>query len=176
MPCDNYSNVAVNVEYVNATDDIEYLMHENECNAFVITGDFNTCYVQINAQTKPLLEFEDRNDLLNAWQNSNAVRDYTYVSHSLNYRSCIDHFLVSQNVFDLIMKRTVNYNRIHPSSHSLAELKLHCNTSCIKVQKVMPTTAEKCLWYKAKMDDITMYQDILDERLGDIIISKDDDD
>ncbi len=49
MPCDNYSNVTVNDDYVNVIDDIEYLIHENECNALIICGDFNTCYVRDNA-------------------------------------------------------------------------------------------------------------------------------
>ena len=94
MICDKYSNVTMNDEYVNDIDDIEYLMHENECNALIITCDFNTCYVRNNAQTRTLLEFEDRNDLLNAWQNSNAVRDYTYINHSLSHRSCIKDNIV----------------------------------------------------------------------------------
>ncbi|KAK2145685.1 hypothetical protein LSH36_663g01002 [Paralvinella palmiformis] len=41
--------------------------------------------------------------------------------------------------------------------------------SYVKVQKMTPTIGEKYLWYKAKKDNITMYQDILDERLGDVI-------
>jgi exonuclease III len=52
MPCDNYSNVTMNDDYVNVIDDIEYLIHENECNALIICGDFNTCYVRDNAQTR----------------------------------------------------------------------------------------------------------------------------
>ena len=61
MPCDKYSNVTVNDEYVNVID-IEYLIHENECNAFIICCGLNICYVRNNAETRTLLEFEDRND------------------------------------------------------------------------------------------------------------------
>ena len=67
------------------------------------------------------------------------------------------------------MKHIVNYDSTNPSSHSLVELKPRCNTSYVKVQKMTPTIGEKYLWYKAKKDNITMYQDILDKRLGDVI-------
>ena len=127
-----YSNVTMNDECAIDIDDIEYLMHGNECNAFIISGDFNTCYLRNNAQTRALLEFEDRNDLLNArHNNNNTVRDYTYINHSLSHISCIDHFLVSQNVFHMITKNTINYDSINPSSQGLMELKLRCNTSYI---------------------------------------------
>ena len=48
MLCDKYSNVTMNDEYVNVINDIEYLMHENEFNAFIICSDFNTSMTSWN--------------------------------------------------------------------------------------------------------------------------------
>ena len=170
MPCDNYSEVTVNEEYAKVIDDIEILLHENECNAHIICGDFNTSYERDNAQTRCMVEFEERNNLCNAWWNTNSVRDYTYINHSLNHRSCIDHFIVSKNIYDLILKHFVHYDSTNPSNHSLIELEFLCETNYVHTNNTRPAANKKCMWTKANAGDLGMYKNELDDHLGNITI------
>ena len=54
MPCDNYSTYDVDNTYSECIDFIETLYHCNDCNYFIATGNFNTCFSRDNAHTKCL--------------------------------------------------------------------------------------------------------------------------
>ena len=72
------------------------------CNAFMICGDFNTSFSRDNAQTTHLSYFMHRNNLTCTWGHINSRPDFTYNNFALNHKSCIDHFIVSRNVYDNI--------------------------------------------------------------------------
>ena len=46
MPCDNYSTYDVDNTYSECIDFIETLYQSNDCNYFIATGDFNTCFFE----------------------------------------------------------------------------------------------------------------------------------
>ena len=48
MPCDNYSTYDVDNTYSECIDFIETLYQSNDCNYFIATGDFNTCFSRDN--------------------------------------------------------------------------------------------------------------------------------
>ena len=63
MPCDNYSTYDVDNTYSECIDFIETLYQSNDCNYFIATGEFNTCFSRDNAHTKCLNNFVNRNNL-----------------------------------------------------------------------------------------------------------------
>ena len=73
----------------------------------LICGDLNTDLSRSNLQTRTLLEFVQRNDLHAAWHSPNAAPDDTYVNVHLNNSSRIDHFVVTERVFDAIVSHHV---------------------------------------------------------------------
>ena len=65
----------------------------------MIYGDFNTSFSRDNAQTTHLSDFIHRNNLTCTWGHCNSGPDFTYNKFALNHKSCIDHFIVSRNVY-----------------------------------------------------------------------------
>ena len=49
---------------------------------------------------------------------SYSVADFTYTNFSLNHMSCIDHFIVTENVFDSIVSNNVIVDPTNPSNHN----------------------------------------------------------
>ena len=56
LPCDNFSSVHVTEEYMATMDAIECAMEENNCNACIMCGDFNSSFKQDNDQSRYLCQ------------------------------------------------------------------------------------------------------------------------
>ena len=63
-------------------------------------------------------EFLDRNELCITWNHPLANKSNTYVNHNLNHESCIDHIVVSSNVFNNICSNDVTGTIEHGGCHS----------------------------------------------------------
>lgn len=174
MPCDNYSMTNVNTEFEEVISIIECTMHTHDCDAYILCGDFNTCFIRANAQGKCLNEFNERNNLLNAWESPIAHRGYTYTNYSLNHNSCIDYFFVTENVFDKLKECVVHYDPLNPSNHNVISLDYRCDSRNNVIRDRCCKLAEpRNAWYKATEDDIKIYQSKLDDLLDKICIPKD---
>ena len=75
-----------------------------------------------NAQTNCLDDFIERNNLLVNWNYANGSSENTYCNFALHHFSCIDHFIMSKNVFDSISKHNVLSDVQNPSSHIILSL------------------------------------------------------
>ena len=64
-----------------------------------------------------LNEYLDRNELCVTWNHPLANKLNTYVNHNLNHESCIDHIVVSSNVFNNIFSNDVPETPVNPSAH-----------------------------------------------------------
>ena len=51
LPCDNYSNVYINQEYLECVAYIESMNNNSNCNVCICCGDYNTSFERVNAQT-----------------------------------------------------------------------------------------------------------------------------
>ena len=63
MPCDTYSDVHVNDDFSEVIEVIDCTMHDYECDAYIICGDFNTSFERANTQSRFLLDFISRNNV-----------------------------------------------------------------------------------------------------------------
>ena len=63
MPCDNFSNT-VNQEYVDVVNTVDLIMNSQDCNGFIVCGDFNTSFSCSNAQSTCLSHVMNRNRLI----------------------------------------------------------------------------------------------------------------
>jgi len=173
MPCDNYSMTNVNTEFEEVISIIECTMHTHDCDAYILCGDFNTCFIRANAQSKCLNEFNERNNLLNAWESPISHRGYTYTNYSLNHNSCIDYFFVTENVFDQLKECVVHYDPTNPSNHNVISLDYRCDSRNNVIRdRSCKSAAPRNAWYKATDDDIKMYQSRLDDLLDIFVFRK----
>ena len=172
LPCDNYCNIVSN-EYLECIEHIESLYNTIDCNSFICCGDYNSCFERLNAQTECLNNFITRNNLEVSWNNSVSKKEFTYTNLSLNHFSCIDHILITRNLFDCIVDNYVVNEPCNPSNHNIVYL-------CISItgfNQVIETNSNRpfkpnCIWSKATISDIEQYQLALDRRLNQIEFNK----
>ncbi len=174
MPCDNMSNTHTSTQYADAIDDIEGALNKCECDAVIITGDLNTSFQRDNAQTRCLNAIIARNNIKVCWDSPKITHDYTYVNHSLGHKSCIDHFLLSCNLFDALVSGGVHYDPTNPSSHNIVNIEFQCATEYIVTRNEgQDVLGQRCVWHKASNTDIEWYKSYLDIMLGSVSIPHD---
>ena len=171
MPCDNYSKSLASPEYNDVINAIESTMHEHNCYAYVLCGDFNTSFSRDNAHCKCLRELMNRNHLCLAWDNPSSTCGNTYTNLSLNHFSCIDHFLLSTNLYELLCNSQIHYDATNPSNHNVISMKCKIETLRVdQINKCKGSSLNRCAWNKATDNDKCEYIIILDTMLGDICV------
>ncbi len=148
-------------------------MSTNECNSFILCGDCNTSFDRNNAHTSYLDDFISRNQFRLTWNNPLAIQDFTYVNNALNHRSCIDHFIVSSNIYSSLTSSKVHYDVSNLSSHNVVSLICACGVSNITIRDNKNKLDERCAWFKADHEHINQYKCGLDVALGNIILPND---
>lgn len=170
MPCDTRC-LTVNNEYSNCINFIEQLLNGPNCNCFIGAGDYNTSFSRHTGQTYCLNDFMSRNELSVSWDHPSAIKGDTYCNLALNHFSCIDHFIVSQNVFDCILSHHVICQVENPSTHNIVSLSLDI---CIHHSTLLPKPKMlhniPCNWSKASPEDINRYTQILNNKLNVIAV------
>ena len=81
--CDNYSNTTVTQGFIDCVEYIENLYNLSDCSSYICCGDFNTSSDRNNAHSNYLSDLIERNNLCTSWDHVSALKDYTYVNHSL---------------------------------------------------------------------------------------------
>ena len=84
----------------------------------------------------------------------------------MNHFSCIDHIIITHNIYDCILDKYVLSAACNPSSHNIVSLSnALTNFSHVFESKCNPARTPNCIWSKASIDDIKQYQLVLDNKL-----------
>ena len=93
----------------------------------------------------------------------------------MGQKSCIDHVLVDNCIFDRIIDNYVIYDGVNPSNHNVLYLSiknfrdmLYAKSDCID-----RSTKHVCSWEKASFDDIMSYKANIDSKLESFIYDYD---
>ena len=135
MPCDNGRMHKCNDTFTEVLELIETYMNEMNYDAFILGGDWNTSMDRESAQTFEPKQFIERNRLNLTWNHSKAKVENTYFNLALDHYSCIDHFVVSNNVFDSIICHYVVHNAFNLSSHVPLQIEVHMQTEKVKISE-----------------------------------------
>ena len=103
------------------------------------------------------------------WHPRCAV-DYTYESLSNSSRSCLDHFIVSDSLYDSITKCHVLHDGDNLSDHSVVYLVVAVDVTHSIVETEF---VNKTLWWKATNEHLQTYMSNLDNLLSQINIPVD---
>ena len=105
-----------------------------------------------------------------SWGNDNAMKDFTCTNYSLGHKSCIDHIIMSECIFDGIIRNNVIYDGDNPSNHNLLFLavKSLSNMAYIRSINSKPTNRVLCSWNKATATDIELHKHCIDTKLDSI--------
>ena len=100
-------------------------------------------------------------------RNNLAVTDLTSVNTDFSNFSCIDHSIVSKNMFDCIIKNFVVHDICNPSYNNLLLLTLSitCFDYIINARNTCTRDSKRtCNWKKASHENIAEYKSRLDEK------------
>ena len=117
-------------------------------------------FTKKNAQTEYSYAFTAHNDLELCWNHPVSKRDYTYVNHGLQHRSCIDHFVMSRKVFQHITACYVYESPVNPSDHNDIFLRLQWNFNFTQCSDRHHATGN-IAWHRVAAEHIEQYKDVL---------------
>ena len=172
MPCDDQSRTP-NPEYVNTLCEIESLITGHTGDVFA-GGDWNTDLSRQNAQTTCFKEFILRTGLKLCWDHPLADKQPTYVSQMNGASSCIDHFLLSSNLFNGIVECKVDDGPLNPSDHHEVEISFDYHP--ISAKAVEPNNNNmggKIAWHRVDHEDILEYKDVMDTMINELELNDD---
>ena len=156
MPCDTYSINTVNPSFSDTLSDIEMLLSDHDGDV-CLEGDWNTDTSRNTAQTVCFNNFIETHSLKLSWNHISAKASATYVSDINDSSSLIDHFLVSNNVFDKITECFVNTCPLNPSDHRDIWMLADYSPDTCRVNVGHSVKSEHIAWYKVSHDDIARY-------------------
>ena len=174
MPCDSRSPDNQLTEFTNILCEIDAIISMNNCPEFVILGgDLNTDLSRVNSShTKTLIDFCSTNDLKFCVSTSLSSVTFTYENESSGVRSLIDHFVVSDNLFDEITHYSALDHGHNPSDHCPVLLQLSTSAPHLSLP-TSPTNNVTVPWATASMEQIELYKSCLDANLAAVEIPSD---
>ena len=102
MPCDTLYVHNNQLQYNELLHEISHACTDHNVHQIIVGGDFNTDFShQASLYTKFLTAYMDNDFLKNVYIHILSKIDYTYCSKINKERSCIDHFLLSDNLFNI---------------------------------------------------------------------------
>ena len=85
----------------------------------ILCGDWNCDLGRRSAQVRQFNDFIENNSLFLSWDSVNAKQDTTCNYIELNQSSCLDHFALSEGMFNAVLKSSVVHRGCNMSKHSV---------------------------------------------------------
>ena len=173
MPCDDRCLDQNINEYIQVLNDIEILCNSVNVNYICFGGDLNTDLSRSNTQTLSLDAFIIRNNLNYCAQDMCCNVEYTFCSKATGATSFIDHFIVSEN----LLGKLISFDPIESvnnfSDHVPIKIKYEIETKYAIYRN--KHISKKCspAWERASFLDKEKYKEIVEEKLGGIVIPTD---
>uniref|UniRef100_A0A0P4VXS2 Reverse transcriptase domain-containing protein n=1 Tax=Scylla olivacea TaxID=85551 RepID=A0A0P4VXS2_SCYOL len=172
MPCDDQrSDQNVN-EYVNILSDIAVLSLSNDIDFILVGGDFNTDFSRVTPQTRAFVKFIDEYRFYCCDNDALSTVAYTYCSKGNNFKSLIDHFLISDNISNFLQTYTTIDSVNNPSDHIAIKCVLDVTIS-YNVENIEHETFERICWHKANTEDILRYKELVTGYLLNVPLPED---
>ena len=159
----------INQEYSECIDYIESLYNNSNCNACICCGDYNTSFERLNAQTECLNNFSSRCNFVASWDHQASKKEFTYANMPLTHFSCIDHIIMTNNIYDCISDNFVLHDPCNPSNRNIVFLSITVTDfNNITIVNSNKRINPSCVWSKATDIHIEQYQLCLDNKLSAI--------
>ena len=150
---------------------IDSLLDKHSDCHILLGGDFNVDFRRNSSNTVLLNDYCTENSLFPVIRHNCSYVDYTH-QHSMKYFSCIDHFVVSENLYqNAIKEQFVLHDVDNTSDHEPL-----CRTFKLSVLQLKMSSLEykpRPSWSRANAQCITDYKETLRVKLNNIAVSKD---
>ena len=160
MPCDDQRHDQNVNEYVNILSDIAVLSLSSDADFIIVGGDFNTDRSRGTPQTRAFVNFINEYRFYCCDDDVLSTVAYTYCSKGSSVKSLIDHFLISDNVSNLLQTYTTIDSVNNPSDHIAIKCVLDITIS-YTVENFEHLTYDRICWHKANTEDIFRYNELV---------------
>ena len=168
MPCDDWRPDGNIIEYNQLLQDISLLMNSVQVDSICIGGDFNTDFTRDTCQTESLKSFIYINDLHCCTNDPISDIDFTFNSKINGRKTFIDHFLLSPNLKDKILKCSSLDTINNTSDHVPISCKIKYDVSYTSNVNHSKPHISRPVWDQASEIDIESYSKLLDRYLMQI--------
>lgn len=163
MPCDteyDYANMDIFNDVLN---EINTISQNSNVNHIICAGDFNTDMSRAKSlHTKRLLSFVEDEYFLMLDRLPCYQVDYTFESKANSSRSILDHFIVSQNMYNCVISVKCDHSVDNASDHEPISISLDIPVESLQRDVLIE---DKILWSNANVSDIECYKQQLDTAL-----------
>ena len=171
MPCDSDYDQYNNSIYNCVLQELIKHVNDESIDFVICGGDFNTDMCRVNSlHTKSLQTFMDNENFKLCDSHPFNKVDYTYESLSNGTKSTLDHFIVSENMFQFICDVSVVHDIDNISDHSILSTSFNIS---IEYSHTAVQNEAKLLWASATANDIDQYRNNIDNLLENIVIDPD---
>ena len=126
----------------------------------------NCDFKKANAHDLYLSNLISYHDMFYVWQHENANCDYTYCDYHNDSYSCIDHFILSNNLRSKLQTAFVVSCPLNPSRHMPIVVQLTLKCEVITVINENTQRQDRIAWYQVNDQQISEYQAALDRILS----------
>ena len=168
MPTDMGNSVSYLNEYSDIINVLSAIIKSEDCNYVVVGGDLNTSFERGGKNVDCLTKFMKNESLSCCLNYKEADIKYTYCSKINGSKSLIDHFMVSENLYQAMTSYTSPCQVDNLSDHNPVVLELTIPVSYMSSDYKL--SMDSVNWGKASINDINNYKTTLNELLGNISI------
>ena len=175
FPCDPKTEGFDDTELLTLLADIQTLVTQTQCAHILLAGDLNCHFSRYNRFTTTVQEFMEEINLTLLWLNPDAnpkhkidTVDFTYcsVNNGVVSYSTIDHFAMSQQLFNAVAEAGVLHSGDNMSNHAAIYSKVMVGSLDLRLEIAPPQ--ERTCWYKASEEAKLNFKLNLAEKLNQI--------
>ena len=167
FPTDSQLVNSDDTELLNTLRDIEKVMDDTEYDDVIIGGDLNWDNRRDSGFSQVMRDFLSRIGLKSVWEKFQV--GYTHIHTDLKSTSILDNFLMNERLLDLVEVAGVLHLGDNLSRHSPIMIKLKIGAIPLKPDRKEAPKPRRPAWYKATIEDINDYTELLDENLTNLM-------
>ena len=170
MPCDTARDHDNLTTFNDMLQEISDTSASLDAQHIVIGGDLNTDFRRLTSlHTRASGTYLIREDIKYGLQLILSEVDYTYQSKINNERSIIDHFLLTDNLYNMISEYKVVHDGDNLSDHSVLQMVLQLPVEYINESGVANRQCDRRIqWRTAQLAHLQQYRYTLDYLLDDV--------
>lgn len=173
MPCDSGTHSDAR-EYADVLESISGTCLDNNIMEIIIGGDFNTDFSRLlSLNTRNLSAFMTRESLQCSPEMVSKGFTHTFESKIDGSRSVLDHFLITGNLSDSIVKYYVVHEGHNLSDHSALVMALNISVEHCSQTQNDNDSVQRPQWHLATPENLAAYKNRLNQLVGEIIIPND---
>ena len=159
-----------NEDYKSTCSELSAVLRSVDCDSVIIGGDFNVSFSRFSRNLEVLTELLSEETLKCGLHHAKSKVIYTFESKISGHKSLIDHFVLSENLFERMTCYESLSDVDNMSDHLPVSLGLDLNVTTVK-----NNIPKKCFidWNKVLEQDIKKYQHKLDTLLKDVVLGRD---